>query len=314
MEQPMPLPLELVLRVVETLCPKYPNVLVPPSHPITQTLLSFTLVCHATRRVANRCLLKHCVYLSTNFRLELFLSDLANRPELCKTESLFFDSKSEGTFRPFMPIRIYELFGHTSSSLKRLVISLPSLQLLRYDELCVINEASMLLDNLEECVLLAHGDQRTLLPGFWVARPKIRRLALVDQTLDRQFWSDIANLPQLETLVLISPHSMDVHNWKAMYFVETQRPLKVIVVNVARKQIRSSQFAGRKHWDRYDPQKKMTIMTYDVPMAFEDDDELEVCDYYVRVGAENGTLWDWEGEIIPHPPVFPPRQVATSSS
>lgn len=55
----------------------------------------------------------------------------------------------------------------------------------------------------------------------------------------------------------------------------------------------------------------MTIMTYDVPMVFEDDDHYEVCRDYVKAGAENGTLWEWEGEIIPHPPVFPPRsQVA----
>ncbi len=51
--KPMHLPLELVLIVITCSVPK-PGVLLRPSHPITQTLLSFTLVCHETRKVVRR--------------------------------------------------------------------------------------------------------------------------------------------------------------------------------------------------------------------------------------------------------------------
>jgi hypothetical protein len=42
-----------------------------------------------------------------------------------------------------------------------------------------------------------------------------------------------------------------------------------------------------------DPERKMTIATYTIPVPFEDDCPAETCQDYVRIGAETGTLWDW---------------------
>jgi hypothetical protein len=46
-------------------------------------------------------------------------------------------------------------------------------------------------------------------------------------------------------------------------------------------------------------------MTYNVPMIFAGESADTVCCNYVRAGAENGTLWDWEGEVIQHPLPLP---------
>lgn len=259
----MLLPLELVFQIIESLRPKYSNVLLRHSHPITQTLLSFTLVCRATRRVANRCLLQHCVYLSSKSRLQSFLSDLSNRPELGNTKAIFLNPYSDLTHNLYddtVSVFIHQIFCHTYSSLRRLIIDWP------------FRQSEDLFPNQLPCVLGG--------------------LLLLENCATR-----------LETC-----------NIKALYFSKTQRPIKIMLVNKSQKQIRFSQFAGRRDWDRNDPDKKMTIMTYDVPDVFEEDPagNDETCQEYVRAGAENGTLWQWEGEVISHPPVFPLRSPVAS--
>lgn len=310
----MPLPIELVLHVVESLKPKYSNVLLPNSHPITQTLLSFTLVCRATRRVANQCLRQHCVHLSSDSRVRSFVSDMSNRQELRKTEAMYIHAWEIGVHDTDFSNLAFGLFSNISSHLRRLVVELPVDYPSHYtmDQLGLFHSGFKLLSNLEEFVSV-HDDLfvvRTR-PSPWNFWPKLRRLALSGAMIDAHFWSDIAAFSQLETVVLSCQALLDEYNIKALYLAHTQRPLKVLIVHIAHCQTRSSQFAGRKDWDKNDPHKRMTIMTYDVPMLFENEykmgDAADIVEAYVRTGAENGTLWDWEGDIISHPPVFPPK-------
>lgn len=325
----MLLPLELVFQIIESLRPKYSNVLLRHSHPITQTLLSFTLVCRATRPVANRCLLQHCVYLSSKSRLQSFLSDLSNRPELGNTKAIFLNPYSDVTdnlYNDTISVSIHQIFSHTYTSLRRLIIDWPAQEsedLFPHQLPCVLG-GLMLLENLEEFVsvqVLFGGtffafrpygsNENSQICTKW---PKLRRLALFGRITDGGTWTQIAQQPQLETFVLTCATGLETCNIKALYFSKTQRPIKIMLVNKSQKQIRFSQFAGRRDWDRNDPDKKMTIMTYDVPDVFEEDSagNDKTCQEYVRAGAENGTLWQWEGEVISHPPVFPLRSPVAS--
>jgi hypothetical protein len=345
MEQlkPMHLPLELVLNIITCSLPK-PNVLLDPLHPITQLLLTFTLVCKETRSLANRYLRQHCVYLSSVERLRSYVQTIPTRPDLSSITSLYLAPFGTGQENfPGYQITsddeptaalVRELFSYTRTSLKRLIIDAPLRSMYYENELDEVSEALCdsfrHFENLEELVsvrdeycvdpltfpselttndniflALNNALQLTFVldpPPAWAKFRKLRRLALYNQQLDQDFWRHIATLEQLETLVLTRSDGERESNFKTEYFKYSSRPLKVLLVNCEQDQLRYG-VARRQRWDIVDPNKKMTIMTYIIP-SFMDDDAIGVCQDYVRIGAEYGTLWDWEGEEIPHPPRF----------
>ncbi|KAF1957542.1 hypothetical protein CC80DRAFT_46837 [Byssothecium circinans] len=121
--------------------------------------------------------------------------------------------------------------------------------------------------------------------------------------VDSDFWRDVSKMEKLETLVLTRADNLrNGSNFKTEYFAHCNRPLKVLLVNVDEHQVRYGNLR-RGRWNDVDPKKKMTVFTYTIPL-FMDDNTTEVCQDYIRIGAEYGTLWDWEGEAIPHPPIF----------
>lgn len=309
MEQlkPMHLPLELVLNIVACLLPK-PNVLLAPSHPITQTLVAFTLVCHETRRVANRYLAQHCVYLSSESRLSSFLLTIPTRPDLSNITTLLLAPFGNTIDDQPIATWIRELLCYTATTLKRLIIDMPLRSLWTEDDHLgvrdILRDGFLRLENLEEfvsvrdeCFLTAEPSDREL--PFWRCWKKLRRLAVYNPFADLRYWRTIALMPMLETVVLTRADSLEQSNIKDEYFKYCDRPLKLLLFDVEENQVRFSRLR-RERWDEIDPKKKMTIITYNVPM-FMDDDRAEICQDYVRIGAEYGTLWDWEGEVIQHP-------------
>ncbi|KAF2866642.1 hypothetical protein BDV95DRAFT_205267 [Massariosphaeria phaeospora] len=321
----MPLPIELVLHVVTGLLPKYPNVILTPSHPITQTLYSFTLVCHETRKLANRYLRQHCVYLSSRARLQSFVLAVPTRPDLRNITALFLAPfTDEVEHQPDVAIMMSELFGYTCSTLKRLVIDMDlghfDAVALRGDLQKVLQEGFEKLENLEEFVSI-RDDLHIITPQyegeafalFWKRWTKLRRLALCEAEADSEFWTYVAELPHLGTLILTRANQLGTWNMKAEFFRHTDRPLKVLLVDVEEDQIRFGNMR-RAHWDAVDPDRKMTIMTYTIPRIFEDDSIREVCHGFIRTGAENGTLWDWTGELIQHLPKIPAVASRTNPS
>jgi hypothetical protein len=309
--KPMHLPLELVLNVITCSLPK-PNVLLRPAHPITQLLLQFTLVCHETRRVANRALRDHCVYLSSEVRLSSLLLAIPNaRPDLSQITALFLAPFGETIDDQPTATWIRELLQYTCTTLKRLIIDIPLRSVdPERDHLGVRNilrEGFERLEHLEEFVsvrdelflnLYWHGGE----PAFWTKWPKLRRLAVYNAASHPSFWRDVAKMANLETIVMTRADGLREYDIKSQYFRHCNKPLKVLLINIDSQQMRYGNFR-RGNWDAADPKKLMTIMTYNIPL-FMDDDPIEVCQDYVRIGAEHGTLWDWEGEIIQHPPRF----------
>lgn len=307
----MHLPLELVLNIITCSLPK-PNVLLRPAHPITQLLLQFTLVCHETRRVANRALREHCVYLSSEARLcSLLLAIPTIRPDLKRITALFLAPFGDTIDDQPTATWIRELFSYTSTTLKRLIIDMPLRSVYpERDHLGVRNilrEGFQRLEQLEEFVSVRdelfldvnwHGGE----PAFWTKWPKLKRLAIYNPSTHPAFWRDVAKMSNLETIVMTRADGLREHDIKAQYFRHCNRPLKVLLINIDGQQMRYGNFRRGK-WDTVDPKKSMTIMTYSIPL-FMDDDPIEVCQDYVRIGAEHGTLWGWEGEVIQHPPKF----------
>jgi hypothetical protein len=312
--KPMYLPLELVLNVITCSLPKYPSVILPPSHPITQTLLSFTLVCHETWRLATRYLRQHCVYLSSQGRLHFFLRQLFDTPQSCNIPLIFLAPFGETIDNLNTSTMTRELLCHTSPHLKRLVIDIPLRSLYPEDDMFsvrpLLREGFMALENLEEFVsirdeLYLKTNLDNFEPPVWRRWKKLRRLALYNVDAQSSFWANVANMPELEVLVLTRADGLEEFNIKARYFQYTRsgKPLKVLLINTEQDQVRFSNLK-RTGWDKVDPQKKMTITTYNVPSLYETEDPIEMCQDYVKAGALNGTLWDWEGEQIQHLPRF----------
>ncbi|KAF9734040.1 hypothetical protein PMIN06_006289 [Paraphaeosphaeria minitans] len=309
--KPMHLPLELVLNVITCSLPK-PNVLLRPAHPITQLLLQFTLVCHETRRVANRALREHCVYLSSQPRLcSLLLAIATARPDLRQITALVLapfggsiDDQPTATW-------VQELLQHTCPTLKRLIIDIPLRSVYperdRQGVRNILREGFQRLEHLEEFVsvqdelfldLYWHGGEQ----AFWTRWSKLRRLALYNPASHPSFWRDVAKMENLETIIMTRADGLRDYDIKSQYFRHCNKPLKVLLINIDSQQMRYGNFR-RGNWDVADPKRNMTVMTYSIPL-FMDDDPNEVCQDYVRIGAEHGTIWDWEGEIIQHPPRF----------
>ncbi|KAF1967024.1 hypothetical protein BU23DRAFT_484864 [Bimuria novae-zelandiae CBS 107.79] len=315
----MHLPIELVLNVITCSLPK-PNVLLRPEHPITQLLLQFTLVCHETRRVANRALREHCVYLSSGARLRSLLLAISVRPDLKHITALFLAPFSTTIDQP-TTVCIRELLFYTCRTLKRLIIDMP-LRSLNVEDvhhlviLQTLQQGLSRLEHLEEFVSVR--DEIIFDP--WSGEvplthwPKLKRLANYNPTANRGFWRSMAGrMKHLETLVLTRADGLRDCDIKAQYFSCCNRPIKVLLINVDSQQMRYGNFR-RGGWAA-DKNKIMTIMTYSIPL-FMDDDAEEVCQDYVKIGAEHGTLRDWEGELIPHPPLIsePPSPSTTTNS
>jgi len=310
MEQLKPkyLPLEIVLNILTCSLPK-PNVLLAPSHPITQLLLSFTLVCKETRTLANRYLLRHCVYLSQETRLSSYLLTIPPRPDLRTVTALFLAPFSDTIDNLPTATWTRELFGFTCKTLKRLIIDIPLRSCYPEDDhlgvRAVLREGFSRLENLEEFVSvrdelylrIRDGSE----PAFWTQWKRLKRLAVYNPAVDSRFWHDVAKMPKLETVALTRADRLRETNIKKEYFKQCQRSIKVLLLDVDETQIRFTKML-RGGWDSVDPDKKMTIATYSIPIPFEGDCPVETCQDYVRIGAETGTLWDWEGEVIQHPP------------
>ena len=294
----MPLPIELVLDIINCYTPA-PDVLLNASHPTTKTLLSFTLVCHETRRVANRLLRQHCVYLDSQKRLQSYLQVIPKRPELRKVTSLYLAPFDEDIDDLPLCSSVRDLLCHASETLTKLIINIPLRTCYpddgpHYAVRKALREGFESLVNLEEFVSvqdelfidLWHMEHAVV----WTRWPKLKRLALYNPDMDEEFWRHVAQHPSLETLALMNVDSIEQVNCKEAYFRHTDRPLTVFFC------LSWYWYGGRSrefrnvNWKRYDPQGKMTIIERHIPERDEEDDP-GPNRRYVRAAAEDGSLW-----------------------
>jgi hypothetical protein len=307
LEKPMPLPIELVLEVITGLLPPHDAIL-HSGNDITKTLLSFTLVCHETRKLAVRYLARHCVHLDSPERLHSFVSDASRKR--------YMPSVTACSLAPFgddiddLPLctHIGDLFSNTCHTLRKLVIDIPLRTCYPEDGhhaiRSVLREGFESLVNLEEFVSIQdelYLDLTEMENTYvWARWPKLKRMALYNRDAHETFWRQIAEHPSLETLVLSAPDSLGYVDPKAAYFKYTNRPVWVLFCAVRRWPITQEDIPGVENWKKCDPEGNMTLLVHkfpEVPRGFASDSG----HHRVRDAAEDGTLWDWGGDEILQP-------------
>jgi len=307
------LPIELILHVISCYVSGRPRAILSPVEPETKALLAFTLVCSATYGTASGFLRQHCVHLASSSQLRDLLVCL-ERPSALPTR---FAAASLGSITalflaPFGPslddlptaIWVRELLCSVCRSLRRLVIDLPLRSLYPADDHLdvrrVLRDGFSRLTMLEEFVSVRDelyldvfdAALRTDEAQVWTAWPNLRRLALYNVDTSHRFWIKVAGMPKLETLVLTRADGLLDGCVKTAYFEKTSRPLRLVLVNIASDQPLAM---PRSTWAIVDPGHGMRVEMYSVPTSHGDEDEIELCQDWVKAGALRGALWEWEG-------------------
>jgi len=300
------LPLELVLNIITCSLPSS-DVILPPHHDVTEALLTWTLVCHETRRLASRYLRERCVYLNSSEGLGAYLLAIKEDPGL-RNATVVSLSPFKYTIDD-LPVCswVRELFNYTCGTLRRLVIDIPLRSLYPEDDHMgvrrVLREGFERLENLEEFVstrdeLYLEVTEDGRHPAVWASWRKLKRLALYNVDLTYFFFRDLACLGHLETLVLSRSdgNNESVDEW-AEYFKLTDRPFKLLMLGSERaRMVPDYLLSGRI---------KNRAEVADVPMIqsvwlhHTVDFQIEECQEFVREHAEDGTLWNLDEKTIP---------------
>lgn len=300
------LPLELVLNIITCSLPAS-NAILPPSHDVTKLLLTFTLVCHETRRLANRYLRQRCVHLSSSKRLSSYILAIAHEPELRNSTAL--------TLAPFqdtiddLPLCswVRELFNYTCSTLRRLVIDIPLRSLYPEDDHLAVRQILRggfeRLENLEEFVstrdeLYLEVTDGVRHPAVWRSWKKLKRLALYNVDLTFYFWQDVARLPALDTLVLSRSDGNDesLDDW-AEYFKISKRSFKLLMLGSQRRRLVPDELLSGRVKNRNDLADIPIIRSVWLQHTW--DFSIEECQEFVWDHAEKGTLWNLDEGTIP---------------
>ncbi|KAJ9157448.1 hypothetical protein NKR23_g754 [Pleurostoma richardsiae] len=319
------LPLELILHIITCLVPSNPAAFLPLSTSSTKTLIAFTLVCRATSPVAKRLLRQHCLSITSSSRLRDLLlcisiqaaspSPSPDRAALRSLTSLYLAPFPPGRLDD-LPTALWvrELFLTVSGTLTRLVVDMPLRSLWPADDhldvRANLRQGFEALARLEELVCVRdelflrvsepewHVDEG---PPLWASAarwPRLRRLALYNADAGAPgFWRAVGAAPRLETLVLTRADGLEEGVCpKTEYFAVADRPLTVVLVDV---EARRPEGMPRWRWRDVDPEGRMRVAAYDVPTSFYgDEDEIELCQEWVKGAALRGTLWGWEHEGI----------------
>lgn len=130
------------------------------------------------------------------------------------------------------------------------------------------------------------------------------RLALYNPDGVPDFWHRVASIPKLESLVLTMPDGLEEYRMKTEYFTKTDRPLKVVLVDIHDLERRPT----RRRWKTVDPGEKMRAVMHDVPypLLAEDGSPESICQEWVKSGAIRGamtgavkeSIWDWDGHRV----------------
>lgn len=306
--EPRHLPLELILNIITCSLPP-PDVISAPWHDVTKALLTWTLVCHETSRLASRYLREHCVYLDSSEDLSAYLLAIKEEPKSRGATALSLSPFGYSCSIENLPLcsRIKELFNYTSVTLRKLVIDIPLRSLYPEDDRLgvrrVLRDGFERLENLEEFVstqdeLYLEVTEDGRHPAVWARWRKLKRLALYNVDLTFFFFRDLACLSHLDTLVLSrsdgNEESLD--DW-AEYFKLSDRPFKLLMLGSERRRLVPDHLlSGRV---------KSRAQVADVPMIrsvwlhHTVDFDIEECQEYVREHAENGTLWNLDEGTIP---------------
>ncbi|CAD0113236.1 unnamed protein product [Aureobasidium uvarum] len=219
------LPVEIVDHIIRSTIPDTNHLAYPASDLTTKTLLAYLTVSKAASQTARSLLYIHCLYIDTPWRLDLLLRRSSLRASVSTIQRLYLSPFPGRTIRVRKVVnQIAELFTILSSNLKRLVVDMPLRshypeedvtdqlrpilrkgfeQLVHLEEFCSIRDELYLACHVRA---LSPEVQAEFINGFVFQKwTKLRRLALYNQMLDSEFRTALANMPNLDTVVLSRP-------------------------------------------------------------------------------------------------------------
>lgn len=311
------LPPELVYEIIDRLVPTNPDALVPLSHVSAKTLLALTLVSRDTYPLASRLLRQRCVYVDSSRRLAKilvcmprFVPSLPPILSLRNITSLYLEPFHGKLDDQPTAIWVRELFCEVCESLKRLTVRMPFQSLDPLDDHLnvrrTLREGFERLHLLKEFVCLGDYPALSVSDGptdIWRLWPDLERLVLFGAPVDSHWlWWDIATLPKLQHVVLARPSHVDGVNIKDEYFhklprddVRLDRDIKIVLMDVAT----AWRAISTSRWKQIDPRERMTVEQYDIPTSYYgDENPHELVTSWVRRGALDGGLWDWQGDVV----------------
>lgn len=258
------LPPELILHIMQCLVPSKPPVAFRASHPVTRTLLSFSLTCRLTSAPAVRLLHLHCLHMDSNERLGRLIAtsprlsatttnnlSTEDRENACDVTSLNSNTSMGLYISPFLndsidePLivqRVHSLFLAVSLSLRRLVIDMPLRLLYPEDDhnrvrpilraafasLAVVEEFCSVRDELFLDTVELQNE-----PEVWTFWPHLKRLALYNVDVSSfRFLAALQKCEGMTNLVLTRPDGLE-ESIEASEFLPLPHLQRVMIVNTA---------------------------------------------------------------------------------
>lgn len=302
-----------------------------------RTLVALTLTSRVFYPRAIQLLHSHCLYIDSAQRLRRLLTSLAAQPlptllehrpptlRPCLT-SLYL-SPFEDTLDDY-PIASWtrELLCLAAPHLRRLVVDMPLRSLYPEDDHLgvrrVLREGFRALEAVEEFVSVRDELYLSTLQGatrqsyVWGKWPRLRRVALYNQDVSSTyFWAALVKLGELEQVVLTrldgaeetslwDPIGGRAMREKRKDWTLIKGNLKCLLVDVesghrdilGEAERREKRLNGEK-WQGEDD--TMTVQKFNVPVSYYgDENEIELCQDWVKDAAIRRTLWNWEGEVL----------------
>lgn len=258
------LPPELILYIMQCLIPSRHPVAFGASHPVTRTLVAFSLTCKLTYAPAIQLLHLHCLHIDSDKRLQTLLS---TAPCISATVTNNFGEEDREDIRdtfltnsntlrclyispflndsinePLIVQRINDLFSAVSSGLKRLVIDMPLRSLYPEDDYNqvrpILRAAFSRLKTVEEfCSVRDELFLSTAIPTnepeVWSFWSHLKHLALYNvDVASPNFLVALRRCDGLVTLVLTRPDGLE-ENIEDSEFPPLTHLQRLSVVNTA---------------------------------------------------------------------------------
>ncbi|KAL2818798.1 hypothetical protein BDW59DRAFT_126623 [Aspergillus cavernicola] len=316
---PADLPAELILQIIECLIPSNPPVAFGTTHLVTRTLLSLTLVCRLVSCTARQLLIKHCLHIDSEDRLDRLLQQSV----LSATRRGLFLSPFpvDNLDIPSTVRQVDRLSSIIHRNLTRLVIDMPLRYLYPEDDhqqlRPVLRAAFARMIMLEEFCSVrdelylstVEGRQEPAIWSFW---PRLQRLALYNVAIESsQFLEGLRQCSSLTHLVLVRPDGLaeeiSPRQIGSDFLPSLQR---LIIVNTAPGFLHSTPFDQRKWEESFvgrlhalrcpgdgeggdsDSENGSVASYLSLRIPFgRDDDDIEICQEWLAAQAITGTLW-----------------------
>ncbi|KAJ4992036.1 hypothetical protein SVAN01_02357 [Stagonosporopsis vannaccii] len=316
------LPREIILNILDQLVGSTPDrqPIFDLSNPVTKTLRALTLTSRSIYPVASRYLYRHCLFFRTRvsyacFRRTLGIHIGSKHPQSLALEqagrnkdlwedgkvpqyitSIFISPKEDisrvkaGSPRwsPHLQLeQLLDLFNIIGPTLNRLILDIEPFQSPRSkpERFRLLQSENNILLNMPNLIELTTSSG--ILDYSRILMPKIQRLAITLQHLNKAAMTFCFSSPSLNTLVLIRPKELSATDINTLFSTYKGQSLDIVFVDV------NSNHRTPEDTRDWATQDSVRIWEADVPTSFYgDDDDFALCDTWIWTRACEGRLWE----------------------